>query len=258
MATLYKYDGTIDGLFTTIAYAIKQNQPPQDIVAADSYQGLLFADEFYVASDDGQVARFWEYLNNELTAHSVHRILTATLNGIDHTEMVIYDYVKLSLKLRKKLDLYHAHPIVEAMHQCTDKVIKELHLFKGILRFQNLKDDILYAPFQPDHRIAYPLAEHFQKRLAAEKWIIHDINHQSAVYWDGNELLNIDLDQEFLQAVSPDGKICEQWLAADEKEFQHLWQTFYQSIAIKARENLSLRKQFMPKRYWPYLVELKG
>ncbi len=43
----------------------------------------------------------------------------------------------------------------------------------------------------------------------------------------------------------------------DEKEelYQTLWQQYFQSVNIKARKNMKLHIQHMPKRYWKYLVE---
>jgi len=43
----------------------------------------------------------------------------------------------------------------------------------------------------------------------------------------------------------------------DEKEdlYQSLWQTYFNSVNIKARKNMKLHIQHMPKRYWKYLIE---
>ena len=40
--------------------------------------------------------------------------------------------------------------------------------------------------------------------------------------------------------------------------FEELWKTFYNSVNIKERENLRLRNQHMPKRYWKHLTEIKN
>ena len=43
----------------------------------------------------------------------------------------------------------------------------------------------------------------------------------------------------------------------DEQEdlYQSLWQTYFDHVNIKARKNMKLHIQHMPKRYWKYLVE---
>ncbi|MFR0062773.1 MAG: DUF4130 domain-containing protein, partial [Megasphaera micronuciformis] len=40
-----------------------------------------------------------------------------------------------------------------------------------------------------------------------------------------------------------------------ERAFSSLWKTFYKTVAIDSRRNEELRRQNMPKRYWPWLVE---
>ena len=42
-----------------------------------------------------------------------------------------------------------------------------------------------------------------------------------------------------------------------EKEIQELWKTFYKTVAIKERKNERCRMNFMPKKYWKYIIELE-
>jgi probable DNA metabolism protein len=43
----------------------------------------------------------------------------------------------------------------------------------------------------------------------------------------------------------------------DEKEslYQELWKQYFDSVNIKARRNMKLHIQHVPKRYWKYLIE---
>jgi probable DNA metabolism protein len=41
----------------------------------------------------------------------------------------------------------------------------------------------------------------------------------------------------------------------DEVYYQNLWKQYYQSTNIVARRNMKLHLQYVPKRYWKYLVE---
>ena len=36
------------------------------------------------------------------------------------------------------------------------------------------------------------------------------------------------------------------------------WQTFYNTIGIKERKNSRCQMNFMPKKYWPYIIEMSG
>nr|WP_315988235.1 DUF4130 domain-containing protein [Desulforamulus aquiferis] len=37
--------------------------------------------------------------------------------------------------------------------------------------------------------------------------------------------------------------------------YQELWKEYFKSTAIQGRKNPKLQKQFMPTRYWKYLIE---
>lgn len=256
MGTIYIYDGTAEGLFTAVAVAIKSKEQPEAIFPNGFFQGGLFDHEFNVGTDEDQVGRLWQYLNSKLRKTSVRHILKVILSDLPDKEMVVHNYIKASLKLGRKLDKHHTLDSVRTMHEYSQKVSVEIHRFKGLLRFRQLQEKILYAPFYPDHRIVYPLAEHFKRRLGAEKWIIHDLKHQMAVFWNGDTLHEVDMDPEFLDKIGTDGEIDKKFLAKDEIDYQKLWQTFFKHISIVERQNPKLQRQFMPQRYWSFLVEM--
>ena len=43
----------------------------------------------------------------------------------------------------------------------------------------------------------------------------------------------------------------------DEELYQTLWKQYFESVNIKARKNMKLHIQHVPKRYWKNLVEKK-
>ena len=46
-------------------------------------------------------------------------------------------------------------------------------------------------------------------------------------------------------------------ISETEKKYQELWTVFFKTIAIKERKNSRLQMQYMPKKYWKDLIELK-
>ena len=47
-------------------------------------------------------------------------------------------------------------------------------------------------------------------------------------------------------------------LSSEELLFQALWKNYFQTIAIKERENLKLQMKFVPKKYWKYITEMES
>ncbi len=125
----------------------------------------------------------------------------------------------------------------------TYKITGELHRLKGLLRFIECENGVLYAPYSPDNNITDLLAEHFKHRLSCEKFVIHDIKRKLATIYDGNSLLT--------------GKVgnAEIYVSEREKEFENLWKKYYKSVNIESRPHTKQMKGSMPVRYWKFLPE---
>ena len=54
------------------------------------------------------------------------------------------------------------------------------------------------------------------------------------------------------------GHFCQRCPDETEKRYRRLWRCFYDTIAIRERENPKLRMSHMPKRFWPLLTELQS
>ena len=45
--------------------------------------------------------------------------------------------------------------------------------------------------------------------------------------------------------------------ASEERLMQQAWKRFYDTVAVEARYNPELRRQFMPKRFWKNITEMQ-
>lgn len=43
-----------------------------------------------------------------------------------------------------------------------------------------------------------------------------------------------------------------------EENIKKLWTTFFNTIGIKERRNKRCQMNFMPKKYWKYIIEMEG
>ena len=84
--------------------------------------------------------------------------------------------------------------------------------------------------------------------------IIYDNRRQYGYYYNLKEIDEITFSSPsapLLQAHRLD----EEWLDKDEKLFQELWKSYFNSICIRERLNPVKHKKDMPVRYWKYLTE---
>ena len=87
------------------------------------------------------------------------------------------------------------------------------------------------------------------KRFPCQNIILHDKNRNLAFIYNSQNRN----DYEIIQLPN-NLKITS--FSEEEVEFQKLWKTFFQTIAIKERTNSRLQMQYMPKKYWKDLIEL--
>ncbi len=244
----YLHDGTMDGFLTALDTALAAPAPPGDIDAARHRQSSLFMPEQVVATDADRAAGLLARIRREISPRAARRVIYAHLSELRDLGRSLYDYVQLGWQHGAAVDQYVAHPAVRRVQEVAAAVGGEIHRFKGLLRFQQIEPGLLWGPMAPDFNIAFSVALHFRKRLGAERWIVQDMRRGVAVYWDRHHLHPLDPEDSRRAENGP----------APADDWARLWQVYFRRIAVPERLNPRLQRQFMPQRYWSYLVETPG
>ncbi|MDF7823037.1 TIGR03915 family putative DNA repair protein [Pontiellaceae bacterium B12227] len=243
----YRYDGSTDGLLCAMADAIKRKERPK-IMAGPGEAGLLFADRIHqVQTDEARADEVITYFQKKASKEAARNLLYCLAGPFCSMELELLAYYRMGLKWGRGVDRHHADPVVHAVHQAARNVGREIHRFKGLLRFRKMQDGLYWAPFEPDHDIISALAPHFRARLSDQHWMMHDMRRHRAVVWDGKRLY-AELEPEKLLKNNP--------VAEEEEAMQQLWKTFFSSVTIEGRKNSKLQARCMPLRYWRWLPEL--
>ncbi|MCL1815894.1 MAG: TIGR03915 family putative DNA repair protein [Treponema sp.] len=149
-------------------------------------------------------------------------------------------------------------PDTEQVQTAAWKVIREFDRLRGLLRFvpeheqgtpQNDPDPCYTARCTPDHFVLPLLADHFLQRFGKTSWAIIDEKRNLALWSKKGKapsLCRIDPEEWKSGTIQN---------AAD--EWENLWKNYHHSINNEDRANPHLQKQFMPRRYWKYLPEVK-
>ena len=138
------------------------------------------------------------------------------------------------------------------------KVLKEIHLLQGLLRFSPSANGAYIAYCAPDYFILPALAEHFTARFGETPWaIIDEKRNLCLVKEKGGEARIIDLPPSFF-CVDETSKAFDKKgnSAKDRDSWEDLWRLYHKSINNEARNNERLQRQFIPKRYHKYLCEM--
>ncbi|MCQ4924329.1 TIGR03915 family putative DNA repair protein [Tissierella carlieri] len=240
----YIYDGSFDGLLTSIYEAYYRREDIEDIVPKDSMEENFLVQKVFISTDGEKSRKVYEAIENKISEEALKRVFYAYLSELPGHGITILKYLQLGFKFGPQVDLNLSNDIILKMDNINYKVGMEKHRMLGLIRFKQLENGILYSSVEPDYNIVGLLAPHFASRMRNENWAIHDVKRGIGVLYNKKEWVIKDIE------VTDSLMIKE-----DEEEYQELWKAYFKSIAIQSRINPKLQKRNMPMRYWKHLVE---
>jgi len=214
-------------------------------IKPSNYQANLFEETFKLEYEKDE-----NIINEIINASSkeiFNTIYKIFLSNKDNKEIIIFYFLLQSFKYKNKIFYMRNLKGVNEALKIAKYVEHETHKFKGFLRFKELKGNILYAEIEPDNNILFFISKHFQNRLKNEFWIIEDKKRKLLSIYDKNK---------FYLTSSEIFTLINKELSECEEDIEELWKSFYKTIAIKERTNSRCRMNFMPKKYWKYIIEM--
>ena len=241
---VYQYDGCFDGLLCCIYESYTQKERPTAILCDGDVEPCLFEVRTVptVHAHAERVSRSLRKLSPDVLPFLRRVFLTC----LPDKELAMYRFVaKLYREGPKYLsrlsdDAYQ--PLLRAVRHMSTEVE---HL-RGFVRF-SVYDGMLSAEIEPKNRVLPLLRGHFCDRYYNESFFLYDRTHHEALLYAGGVSRIVPLDS--FEAAPPD---------AEEASYRKLWKRFYDTIAIRERENPKLRMTHMPKRYWNTMTEFQA
>lgn len=241
----YLYDGTFEGLLTCV-YHHYYNEKAQGIFRREEYQASMLSNYIEVESDTEKSETVYNAIRDKISPYDLRRVYKAFMSCDVHKEMKILNYVRYGFIKGSCISMLHGEPIVYAVQDLERKVNNEVHRLKGLIRFSELKEGVLYSPIEPDNDILEFLATHFTDRYKNEPFIIHDMKRDKAlVAYKGDWYITY-----FTADQVPD-------ISAAEEDYRKMWKQYFDSMAIKERINPRCQKNMMPVRYWKNMTEFQ-
>lgn len=240
MSKVYLYDDKFSSLINLISFFIKNNTKPDFIKSEKNYESNLIDEPIFLRL---------ERENLNLSRKIIKTCYYAYLSDDKDKELIIYYFIKNALKYKSEV-YYHRNLI------CVNKIIKlvrrvrnEVHKLKGFLRFKEMKNGFYYAEINPSNNIIKIISNHFAKRMPSECWIIKDVNRNIYSIYFNKKI--VYLTSEFIVKLNLD-------LSEVEQNIENLWKSFFKSVSIKERKNKRCQMNFMPKKYWKYIIEMEN
>lgn len=240
----YSYDGTFEGLLCCVFESYEKKEMPPAIFGPDEAQTTLFPAR-EIATDLSKAWRVAASIPRKISGEAQELVRLAFLTCLPQKELYILRFLRLGYRYGGGVVGMLADDTVHALQKAVGQLRNESHLLSGFVRF-SVSDGALTAVIGPKNQVLPLLAPHFCARYADEAFLIYDKTHGMAlVYQNGrHEIIPV----EALTLPEPD---------EHERGFRRLWRAFYQTIAIRERDNPRCRMTHLPKRYWEYMTEFQ-
>lgn len=240
----YIYDGSFDG-FLSVIYACYYSRIPECIEPESSYNFNLLYEDIIIETDMVKSDKVYRAILEKISEDALIHVYQAFLSEVQGIELKLFKYIQIGFKIGSKVNDLLTNETVNEVQKYSRRVGFEAHRFLGFVRFQEF-NNILYAAIEPTYNILQLIGNHFKERLTNEKWVIHDVKRKMGIVYENNEWILRELKFEKLESHEE-----------QELFYQNLWKAFHKSIAIKERTNERVQMQFMPKKYWNNLTEMK-
>lgn len=245
MNNIYIYDGNYISLLNLILNLIRNNIKPSNI-KDENYSPSLFDNVITIELeiDTTIIVK----LQKSFGKYAVSSMYYVFLSDNDNKELILYYFFLNALKYHKNICYRRDLKCVSEVLRISQYVMHENHKFKGFLRFKELENKVLYAEMEPTNDIIVLLSNHFQKRLKNEYFIIKDIKRGILSIYNKHKFIIVPEDNFISNCIE---------LSEEEEQMEKLWKIFYKTIGIEARKNERCRMNFMPKKYWKYMLEME-
>jgi probable DNA metabolism protein len=241
-------DGTFEGLLTAIFESYVRKVEPVQIRPRAGHRPSLFESGVEIACDPEKAERVWKGLKRHLGSEVRSQIHQAYLTGEPDVETLIYRRIRLALPLREKSAEVESPAICLAIERLSQKVRREAHRMKGLVRFTKTEPNLFWAMINPRYDILPLIRRHFEKRYADQSWVIFDTARSYGLYFDKQTT------REMRSYTGPFPGDFE-GPNSDEETCRQLWKTYFTAVNITERNNPRLHLRQLPRRYWSYLPE---
>jgi probable DNA metabolism protein len=246
------YDSTFEGLLTCVFEAYNRREFPQRIVRTDDVPPL-FTESFRVITDDNKAKRVLTALRKRISASALRMLFVDLLSELDGIEIVIFRYIQKAVTSSVSIEMNFADADVLELSKIYKKVMREEEHVRQFVRFQKTADNIYFAVIEPVYNVLLLTANFFKNRYADQQWIVYDAKRKYGLYYDLTSVETVSFTNLDISPVS--GNMNPEKLHESELDFRNLWRDYLKAITIRERINLKLQRQYMPVRFWKYLVE---
>ncbi|MDR1360448.1 MAG: TIGR03915 family putative DNA repair protein [Deltaproteobacteria bacterium] len=247
----FLYDQTFEGLLSAVFDAYSLKVFPDALLSADALTLVSASHEVLTGRD--KALRVWKGLAARLSPNALGSLAYAWLGEEQGRDVRLFRCMRRVFDGQASPETDLSDPDITAVFRLARKVNSEALKLQGFARFQKSAQGIYFSAVNPRHNVLPLLLPHFAGRFPDQRWILYDAGRGYGFFRVGGEYREIIPDTACLEQ----NRLREDLLAEGEKLFQSLWRNYCRALVIKERLNPALQSRCMPRRYWPYLTEMR-
>lgn len=241
----YRYDGSFEGMLCCVFESFARRELPASVAPPDRGQ-LTFTPEVWIETDPEHARRVFASVSKKISKAAAQLVSDIFLSCMEEKELALIRFLCLGYRYGAAVMDMLADDTVNALYRAQLYLKNESHLTLEFLRFSEIKG-VLIAQIEPQNFVLPKIQEHFCARFSGERFLIYDRPHQAILAYQPFEARIFSVEGFELPKAEE-----------EEQLYRDLWQHYYDSIAIKERENPVCRRNHMPKRYWNCMTEFQN
>lgn len=199
----------------------------------------LFDKYIHIERDEVKAGKVMDCICTEISPVFYDRLSYLGMAYEEDVLDVIYHVLLLGYNFGPGvLDMFKFRDVARYQEICI-RLGKEVNRFQEFARFNRVSGDRFISHIEPKSRVVIPLGYIFEDRMPSEHWMIVDDAHLEAVIHPRDEHF-------YFQRITPEELSNLRKSEEETDEFTDMWRVFFDSIAIKERENYRCQRNLLP------------
>ncbi len=241
-------DDTVDGIMTAIydGWVLMNKGCIVSIHPGKGYSATFFSEFITIDTNLDKSVRVAKSIRIKISIEAYMMVYRACMHFDNDKGNEIFEFLKLGYAVGARVTKMLTNPHVLRVTELSRKAVNEAHLFKGFVRFDELKGGVLYSRIQPKCDVVPLIINHFQDRFPEEDWIIYDSKRKKAAVHK-HETDTIIVEGQDVEALTKDLQYND--------EYRELWRIFFDTIGIDARKNPKCQRTQLPMWFRENMTE---
>ncbi|TAH68894.1 MAG: DNA metabolism protein [Anaerolineaceae bacterium] len=249
---IFLCDNSIDGIFTAIYQAWSSGYGHSNIKIEEqceknSYSNIeLFSEYIIVETNFDQAVKVSNSIKTKISLEAYEMTCRVALSDYQGKGDLIYRFLILGFHIGKNIVSHLSNEVVNRVFKLNRYVSGEAHHLLGFIRFSEQENKILTSIIHPKNNVLSLVTPHFADRLPNERFVIFDGNRN---------VCSLHLpEKSWIIIEIPSMNLNDYDILIDD-EYESLWKTFFDNIAIKERINPKLQRNNLPIRFRKDMTE---